>query len=90
VDVWDESFLPAGTVHLRYPRIVQIARRLKVDYAPAMVGFEVRGGRSAPKFDGIVICKVRFQSSYYTLIRLFIFSVTFHHDQNLQRVVITQ
>lgn len=60
VDVWDESFLPAGTVHLRYPRIVQIARRLKVDYAPAMVGFEVRGGRSAPKFDGIVICKVRF------------------------------
>jgi hypothetical protein len=27
-----------------------------VDFAPAMVGFEIRDGRSIPKFDGVVVC----------------------------------
>lgn len=57
VDVWSEKCLPPGTVHLRYPRLVPIARTLGVDYAPAFVGFEVQRGQALPKFEGIVVCK---------------------------------
>ena len=55
VDLWTPAHLPLGCVHLPYPRIAAIARKLGVDYAEAMVGFEVRGGRSIPKFEGIVV-----------------------------------
>ncbi|KAK9106025.1 hypothetical protein Scep_022869 [Stephania cephalantha] len=56
VDVWSEKCLPPGTVHLRLPRVVPVAKRLEIDFAPAMVGFEFRNGRSVPVFDGIVVC----------------------------------
>nr|CAB3483004.1 unnamed protein product [Digitaria exilis] len=56
VDVWSEKCLPPGTVHLRLPRLFQVARRLGIDYAPAMVGFDYRSGRCLPVFDGIVVC----------------------------------
>ncbi|KAI3798656.1 hypothetical protein L1987_33934 [Smallanthus sonchifolius] len=56
VDVWSEKCLPPGTVHLGFPRIFAIAKRLEIDYAPAMVGFEFRNGRSFPVYNGIVVC----------------------------------
>lgn len=56
VDVWSEKCLPPGTVHLRLPRVAFVARRLEIDFAPAMVGFEFRNGRSFPVFEGIVVC----------------------------------
>ncbi|KAJ8761168.1 hypothetical protein K2173_001224 [Erythroxylum novogranatense] len=56
VDVWSEKCLPPGTVHLRLPRVFNVAKRLEIDYAPAMVGFEFRSGRCIPVFDGIVVC----------------------------------
>ncbi|XP_031396916.1 DNA repair protein RAD4 [Punica granatum] len=56
VDVWSEKCLPPGTVHLRLPRIFVLAKKLEIDYAPAMVGFEFKNGRSVPVFDGIVVC----------------------------------
>ncbi|CAN0913795.1 DNA repair protein RAD4 [Linum grandiflorum] len=56
VDVWSEKCLPPGTVHIRLPRVFNVAKRLGIDYAPAMVGFEFRNGRSLPVFDGIVVC----------------------------------
>lgn len=40
VDVWSEKCLPPGTVHLRLPRLVPVAKRLEIDFAPAMVGFD--------------------------------------------------
>lgn len=43
-------------MHLRLPRIFALAKKLEIDYAPAMVGFEFRNGRSIPVFDGIVVC----------------------------------
>ncbi|KAK9858829.1 hypothetical protein WJX84_000716 [Apatococcus fuscideae] len=51
------SALPVGTVHLQMPRLGPVCRRLGVDYAAAMTGFEIRGGRSVPVIDGVVICK---------------------------------
>ncbi|KAG4191210.1 hypothetical protein ERO13_A07G078100v2 [Gossypium hirsutum] len=56
VDVWSEKCLPPGTVHLRLPRVFVVAKRLEIDYAPAMVGFEFRNGRAVPVYDGIVVC----------------------------------
>ncbi|GAV76703.1 Rad4 domain-containing protein/BHD_1 domain-containing protein/BHD_2 domain-containing protein/BHD_3 domain-containing protein [Cephalotus follicularis] len=56
VEVWSEKCLPPGTVHLRLQRVFSVAKRLEIDYAPAMVGFEFRNGRSIPVFDGIVVC----------------------------------
>lgn len=57
VDVWSEKCLPPGTMHLRMQRLVPVAKRLGIDFAPAMVGFEIHNGRSVPIFEGIVICK---------------------------------
>ncbi|CAA7401407.1 unnamed protein product [Spirodela intermedia] len=56
VEVWSERCLPPGTIHLRLPRLVPVVKRLDVDFAPAMVGFEFRNGRSFPVYDGIVVC----------------------------------
>lgn len=56
VDLWSEKCLPPGTVHLGFPRIFAVAKKLEIDYAPAMVGFEFRNGRSVPLYDGIVVC----------------------------------
>lgn len=56
MDVWSEKCLPPGTVHLRLPRVAFVAKRLEIDFAPAMVGFEFRNGRSFPVFEGIVVC----------------------------------
>jgi hypothetical protein len=36
--------------------VFYVAKRLEIDYAPAMVGFEFRNGHSHPVFDGIVVC----------------------------------
>ena len=43
-------------MHLKFPRLVPVVRRLEIDFAPAMVGFEFRNGRSVPIFEGIVVC----------------------------------
>ncbi|CAH9089903.1 unnamed protein product [Cuscuta europaea] len=56
VDVWSEKCLPPGTVHLPLPRVYLVAKRLEIDFAPAMVGFDFRNGRSVPVFKGIVVC----------------------------------
>ncbi|KAJ8551696.1 hypothetical protein K7X08_021711 [Anisodus acutangulus] len=56
VDVWSEKCLPPGTVHLRLPRLVPVVKRLQIDFAPAMVGFEFRNGRSLPVYEGLVVC----------------------------------
>lgn len=57
VEVWSEKCLPPGTVHLPFPRIQPVAKRLSIDFAPAMVGFEYRNDRSFPVFEGIVVCE---------------------------------
>lgn len=54
--MWCEKCLPPGTVHLRLQRVVPVAKRLGIDFAPAMVGFEFRNGRSVPVYEGIVVC----------------------------------
>ena len=57
VDVWSEKCLPLGTVHLRFPRLVPVCQRLGINFAPTMVGFEIRKGRSIPVYEGLVVCE---------------------------------
>ena len=47
-----------GTVHLAGfpPRVKTLCRKLGVDFAEALVGFERRGGTTIPTFDGVVVC----------------------------------
>ncbi|GMH36283.1 hypothetical protein BSKO_04151 [Bryopsis sp. KO-2023] len=49
--------VPFGTVHLRFPHLVKICKRLNVDYAPALVGFEKARGMMVPKTEGVVVCE---------------------------------
>jgi xeroderma pigmentosum group C-complementing protein len=59
IEVWSPAHVPRGAVHLRLPRIEQVAKQLGVDYAQAVVGFERQGpmGRATPQVDGIVVVK---------------------------------
>lgn len=34
-----------------------VCKRLDVDYGMAMTGFDIRGGRSIPRFEGVVVCE---------------------------------
>ena len=43
-------------VHINLPHIGAVCRRLGVDYAPALNGFEIRAGRSVPSLVGVVVC----------------------------------
>ncbi|GFR39985.1 hypothetical protein Agub_g518, partial [Astrephomene gubernaculifera] len=50
--------LPRRTVHLTLgPGLGAICRTLGLDYAPALVGFEVQGGRMVPTIEGVVVCE---------------------------------
>jgi len=51
-------------VHVQLPHIAKICRKLGVDFAPALAGFEIRAGRSVPVIDGVVVCQ-----EFETLIR---------------------
>ena len=57
MELWSEKCLPSGTVHINLPRIVPLAKKLEIDFAPAMVGYEIRNRKTVPVFEGIVVCK---------------------------------
>ena len=54
--MWTPAHLPGGCVHINLPHVVPVAKKLGIDYAEAMTGFDIRQGRSIPNFEGIVIC----------------------------------
>jgi Rad4 beta-hairpin domain 3 len=59
----------AGTVHLRFPRLAAVCRALGADFAHAMAGFEIKGGRSVPAIEGVVVCaedEGRVMEAYHT------------------------
>lgn len=39
------------------PGLNKVCKRLKVDYAPAVVGFDFHSGYSHPVYEGFVVCK---------------------------------
>lgn len=57
IEIWSAAHVPRHGVHVQLPRIEKVAQQLGVDFAQAVVGFEVKGDRNVPKFDGIVVAE---------------------------------
>ena len=57
VDVFSDKMLPQGCAHVAIKGSGPVAKKLGIDYAPAMVGFERARGRSVPKILGVVVAK---------------------------------
>ncbi|KAG5677757.1 hypothetical protein PVAND_007488 [Polypedilum vanderplanki] len=57
VELFKPQMLPYGTVHLQLPGLQKVCKKLGVDCAQAVVGFDSSGGWPYPVYDGFVICK---------------------------------
>ncbi|CUS08409.1 unnamed protein product [Tuber aestivum] len=55
IDIYTQSMIPAGAVHLPLKGSARVAKKLKISYADAVTGFEFMNRRAAPYIDGIVI-----------------------------------
>uniref|UniRef100_A0A182N6A5 Rad4 beta-hairpin domain-containing protein n=1 Tax=Anopheles dirus TaxID=7168 RepID=A0A182N6A5_9DIPT len=57
VDLFQPCMLPKGTVHLQLPGLNRICRRLRIDCAQAITGFEYKNGGCQAVYDGFVVCE---------------------------------
>ncbi|XP_072026463.1 DNA repair protein complementing XP-C cells homolog [Amphiura filiformis] len=57
VELFKECMLPKGTVHMRLVGLNRIARKLEIDCAPAMTGWDFHSGFCHPVLDGYVVCE---------------------------------
>lgn len=57
VELFKPSMLPRGCVHIPISGLNRIARKLNIDCAPAMIGFDYHSGWSHPVYDGFVVCE---------------------------------
>ncbi|XP_047004381.1 DNA repair protein complementing XP-C cells homolog [Schistocerca americana] len=57
VELFKPSMLPGGTVHMQIPGLNRVARKLQIDCAPAVIGFDFHCGASHPVYDGFVVCE---------------------------------
>ncbi|XP_055609356.1 DNA repair protein complementing XP-C cells homolog [Uranotaenia lowii] len=57
VDLFKPCMLPKGTVHLQLPGLNRICKRLRVDCAQAITGFEYRNNMCQAVYDGFVVCE---------------------------------
>ncbi|XP_056642265.1 DNA repair protein complementing XP-C cells homolog [Diorhabda sublineata] len=57
VELFKPCMLPKKTVHLKLPGLNKICKRMNIDCATAIVGFDFHGGWSHPVYDGFVVCE---------------------------------
>ncbi|KAL3063909.1 hypothetical protein OYC64_000265 [Pagothenia borchgrevinki] len=57
VYLFKPCMLPVGCVHLRLPNLNRVARKLEMDAAPAVTGFDFHGGYSHAVTDGYIVCE---------------------------------
>ncbi|XP_050085964.1 DNA repair protein complementing XP-C cells homolog [Anopheles aquasalis] len=57
VELFTEKMLPKGTVHLKLPGLNKVCKRLQIDCAPALTGFDMAKMRVVPVYDGFVVCE---------------------------------
>ncbi|KAM9785666.1 DNA repair protein complementing XP-C cells [Neosynchiropus ocellatus] len=57
VYLFKECMLPVGCVHVRLSNLNRIARKLNLDAAPAVTGFDFHGGYSHAVTDGYIVCE---------------------------------
>ncbi|KAL9697365.1 hypothetical protein quinque_000806 [Culex quinquefasciatus] len=57
VELFKACMLPKKTVHLQLPGLNRICKKLRIDCAQAVTGFDFHGGSSHPVYDGFVVCE---------------------------------
>ncbi|XP_028266530.1 DNA repair protein complementing XP-C cells [Parambassis ranga] len=57
VYLFKPCMLPVGCVHVRLPNLHRVARKLNIDTAAAVTGFDFHGGFSHPVTDGYIVCE---------------------------------
>lgn len=57
VYLFKPCMLPVGCVHVRLPNLHRVARKLNIDAAPAVTGFDFHGGYSHAVTDGYIVCE---------------------------------
>lgn len=57
VELFKPEMLPIGTRHLQLPMLNRTCKKMNVDCAQAVIGFDFHGGSSHPTFDGFVVCE---------------------------------
>ncbi|KAF8526095.1 hypothetical protein JB92DRAFT_2873311 [Gautieria morchelliformis] len=55
IDLYVDTMLPSGAVHIPYKGVAKVARELGFDYAEAVTGFEFKNRRAFPVINGIVV-----------------------------------
>ncbi|XP_034479609.1 DNA repair protein complementing XP-C cells homolog [Drosophila innubila] len=57
VELFKECMLPKKTVHLRLPGLMRVCKKLNIDCANAVIGFDFHQGACHPMYDGFVVCE---------------------------------
>ncbi|KAI1876860.1 uncharacterized protein JN550_000932 [Neoarthrinium moseri] len=57
IDMFAEHMCPEGAVHLPYRGAVRVCKRLQIDYAEAVVGFEFGHRMAVPVIQGVVVAE---------------------------------
>ncbi|XP_041701889.1 DNA repair protein complementing XP-C cells [Coregonus clupeaformis] len=57
VYLFKPCMLPVGCVHLRLPNLQRVAKKLDMDCASAVTGFDFHGGYSHAVTDGYIVCE---------------------------------
>ncbi|XP_055382574.1 DNA repair protein complementing XP-C cells homolog [Condylostylus longicornis] len=57
VELFKPTMLPKKTVHLQLPGLSRICKKLRIDCAPAVIGFDFHQGSCHPLLDGFVVCE---------------------------------
>ncbi|CAG8551914.1 5862_t:CDS:10 [Paraglomus occultum] len=57
IDMFKPSMCPPGGVHIEINGIGKVAKRLSIDYALAVVGFDFQSRRCVPLINGIVVAQ---------------------------------
>ncbi|KAL7271118.1 hypothetical protein RUND412_006147 [Rhizina undulata] len=55
IDVYVPSMVPVGAVHVPLKSSARVAKKLGIDYAEAVTGFEFKNQRAVPYIEGVVI-----------------------------------
>ena len=55
VELFQDSMLPKGAAHVAFPGCIGVSKKLGIDYALAMVGWEFHGIACHPVFRGVVV-----------------------------------
>ncbi|KAI0890287.1 Rad4-domain-containing protein [Annulohypoxylon maeteangense] len=61
IDMFVEHMCPEGAVHVPYRGVVRVCKRLEVDYAEAVVGFEFGHRMAVPVIQGVVIAEETYE-----------------------------